>query len=186
MNDTGPTTRERILCAAIARFSRSSYEDTGLRDIADDVQVDVSYVHRCFGSKKALFTAALTQTLQASEIFAGGHDTFGDQLAAMVMQGRRNPDQDGRPLDIIVSSLSSREAKPILREALVESFIEPLTQKFPDVPRSDIGLALAFLLGVAISATVLELEVFAGMLEDDKRALLAQQLKTLFSGPAEH
>ena len=35
------TTRERILKAAILRFSTHSYEETGLRDIAADVGVDI-------------------------------------------------------------------------------------------------------------------------------------------------
>lgn len=43
--------KERILKAAIRRFARHSYEDTGLRDIANDADVDVAYVHRSFGSK---------------------------------------------------------------------------------------------------------------------------------------
>jgi AcrR family transcriptional regulator len=44
-------TRDRILNAAMERFSRTSYEQTGLRDIAADVGVDVAYVHRCFARK---------------------------------------------------------------------------------------------------------------------------------------
>lgn len=44
--DANDTTRERILKAAILRFSAHSYDNTGLRDIAADVGVDMAYVHR--------------------------------------------------------------------------------------------------------------------------------------------
>jgi len=63
-------TRERILEAAIRQFSRRSYEQTGLRDIATDVGVDVAYVHRCFGSKENLFAEALRAAIGADHIFS--------------------------------------------------------------------------------------------------------------------
>ena len=53
------STRERILSAALHRFSNRSYEQTGLRDIAADAGVDVANVHRSFGSKQQLFAEVL-------------------------------------------------------------------------------------------------------------------------------
>ena len=58
------TTRERILKAALLRFSTHSYEETGLRDIASDVGVDMAYVHRSFGSKEKLFREAVKAMLR--------------------------------------------------------------------------------------------------------------------------
>ncbi len=57
--DANDTTRDRILKAAILRFSTHSYDHTGLRDIAADVGVDMAYVHRSFGSKEKLFYEAV-------------------------------------------------------------------------------------------------------------------------------
>ena len=61
-------TRERILEAAIEHFSRRSYEETGLREIASAAQVDVAYVHRCFGSKKRLFADAVSAAVRPKEL----------------------------------------------------------------------------------------------------------------------
>ena len=35
-------TRDRILDAAVLQFSRHSYDETGLRDVASEVGIDVS------------------------------------------------------------------------------------------------------------------------------------------------
>lgn len=179
-SDVEPTTRDRILQAAIQRFSAGSYEDIGLRLIADDVRVDVSYVHRCFGSKKALFTEALAHTLRSLEFPDSGDTSFGAYLASLVAGARLPTREEGRPLDIIVASLSSREAKPVLREALVNSFLAPMTARFPDVPRKDIVLAFSMLLGIGIFTRVLDLEAMPGLQESEKRALLAEDLRAMF------
>ena len=52
-------TRARILQAAIELFSSGSYEMVRSRDIADKAGIDVALINRYFGSKKALFAAAL-------------------------------------------------------------------------------------------------------------------------------
>ncbi|MFD2029187.1 TetR/AcrR family transcriptional regulator [Ancylobacter dichloromethanicus] len=49
------TTRQTILTAAAKRFASASYDEVSLRDISADVDVDVAYVHRSFGSKENLF-----------------------------------------------------------------------------------------------------------------------------------
>ncbi len=56
---TAATTWQHILEAATVRFAHYSYEDTRLRDIAADVDVDVAFVHRSFGSKAQLFSEAV-------------------------------------------------------------------------------------------------------------------------------
>ena len=65
------TTRERILKAAMLRFSTYSYEETGLRDIATDVGVDTAYVHRSFGSKEKLFREAVDAIVRPEMWFVG-------------------------------------------------------------------------------------------------------------------
>jgi AcrR family transcriptional regulator len=66
--------RGRPAAPAPVRFTRTSYEQTGLRDIAADVGIDVAYVHRCFGSKKRLFAKAGNARVRRSMIeLAWGH-----------------------------------------------------------------------------------------------------------------
>ena len=179
MKDTTIPTRERILQAAIARFSRNSYTDTGLRDLADDVRVDVSYVHRCFGSKKALFTEALEQRMRTLNFPPDRHGTFGEFFAELADGARTPAEDDLRPLDMIVASLGNREAKPVLREAITNSFVTPLATMYPEVSRREITLALAMLMGVAICARVLELEPLADTSDPANALHISDELRDL-------
>ena len=52
-------TRDAILAAARTLFTQHGFEGVGLREIAAQVGVNASLVNRYFGSKEALFTAAV-------------------------------------------------------------------------------------------------------------------------------
>src|ERR1700736_3171733 len=159
-------TRDRILNAAIERFTRTSYEQTGLRDIAADVGIDVAYVHRCFGSKKRLFVAAVGAAIQPADLLTGPAGDLAGKLANHLLSKRvrRRPG-----LDILIRSLSSPEASPVVRQFLQSDFISPLAEKLDEAPTGRIALIAAFLAGVAIFRNVLRiaplLEAEGGELE---------------------
>jgi AcrR family transcriptional regulator len=52
-------TQQRLLEAARRRFALDGYAATTVRDIADDVDVNVALINRYFGSKEGLFEACL-------------------------------------------------------------------------------------------------------------------------------
>jgi AcrR family transcriptional regulator len=124
---TGNDTRERILKAAIEQFSTRSYEETGLREIAAAAEVDVAYVHRCFGSKKRLFSDAVSAAVKPRELFdeespeSIPKTLVGDLLAAA---GSRDIG-----LKIILNSLANREAGPIVRDFYTDEAVKPLAEK---------------------------------------------------------
>ncbi|ABD90188.1 TetR/AcrR family transcriptional regulator [Rhodopseudomonas palustris] len=153
---TKPLTRDRILEAAIARFSRHSYEATGLRDIAADVGVDVAYVHRCFGSKERLFAAAVQAAIKPERFLAGPGDDLAATLSqqALANQASQGPDQTG-PLDIVIHSLSSPEASRVLRAVMLKDFIEPIAGRLGSPAASRAALIAALLAGVGILRSVL-------------------------------
>lgn len=53
-------TKQRLLEAATQRFARDGYAGTTVRNIADDVGVNVALINRYFTSKEGLFAACLT------------------------------------------------------------------------------------------------------------------------------
>lgn len=170
------TTRDRILNAAIARFSRHSYEATGLRDIAADVGIDVAYVHRSFGSKERLFAAAVEASLQPERFFAGAKADLATDLTNHVLV--RDADEIA-PLDIVVHSLSSPEAASVLREVVVRNFITPLANKLEMSSQTPASLIASLLLGVGILRSVLGV---APLCDADRAALqqmLAEQVASL-------
>lgn len=155
------STRERILDAAVRRFARHSYEETGLRDIAADVGVDVAYVHRCFGSKDRLFAEAIRASVGPGRGIpdASSPETLGGALARQALAGdrRRGLCRVG-PLDIAVRSLSSPKAAAILRDYILNEVIAPLSARLGDpVPRRA-ALVAALLAGLGILRDVLEIE----------------------------
>lgn len=152
-------TRERILAAAIARFSQSSYEQTGLRDIAADVDVDVAYVHRCFGSKERLFTEAVAATLQSRRYLAAIGDGVAAALSKRALSRGAAGARDVPAPDILMRSLLSPAARPVLRKYMAEEFIAPLSARLGQQAEVQAAMVAAVLVGFGILRNVLELDV---------------------------
>lgn len=173
------TTRERILKAAILRFSTHSYEETGLRDLAADVGVDPAYVHRSFGSKEKLFSEALRAVLQPDRLFSGEREDIHTNLAneLLTTKGRH----EVRPLDIAIRSFSSPEASRVLRTILMDDVIAPLIKKQGDLSATRAALIMAFLGGVGILRDVIRADP---LVKEDQRELeriIAQIIRELLT-----
>ena len=170
-------TRDRILSAAVLRFSSHSYEQTGLRDIAADVGIDVSYVHRCFGSKEQLFAEAVEAMIQPARLLTGAAGDLPGTLAKHVFasDAAQARDEVG-PLDIIIRSLSSPEASRVLREFILNDFINPLAEKLDQPATCRAALIAGFLAGVGILRNVLGV---APLLEAEGGGLESLIAKTL-------
>jgi AcrR family transcriptional regulator len=158
-------TRDRILEAAMLRFSRYSYEETGLRDVAADVGIDVAYVHRCFGSKENLFAESLAATIQAESLFDGSTDDQAHALARQIFVSDQNK---VGPLDIIIRSLSCPQASRVICEFVVDDFIGPLAQRLDQPPGVRLALIAAVLAGVGLFRDVLHV---APLLDTEGREL---------------
>lgn len=168
-------TRDRILDAAILRFARHAYETTALRDIAGDVGVDVAYVHRCFGSKEGLFREALRATIPLERLVlaaSSGH-AAADLARNVIARGAARTADEVEPLDIVIRSLSSPTAAPMLREFIVSDVIAPLAGNLapPAVRRA--ALLTAFLAGFGILRDVLGIDTLS-----DVGAVEIEQLVT--------
>lgn len=172
-------TRDRILKAAIERFSRNSYEQTGLRDIAADVGVDVAYVHRCFRSKKRLFAEAVRASLHPADLLTVPAGGLPASLARDILTGRAG---SGRGLDLVVRSLSSPEASPVVREFVLKNFMKLLAEKFdqPNGVRS--ALVASLLTGVAIFRNVLRVGPMLEGQGGDLEGLIANAILGIMGG----
>lgn len=144
-------TRQRILRAARLRFAAQSYEATALRHIAGDVGVDVALVHRAFGSKEALFREAVASAFDDGFAQAAAAPAPAGPLAARLSRqlGQARADEPA-PFDIIVRSLCSGQARPMLREMVLRDFVAPLAARFDEDGQTRATLALACLAGVAL------------------------------------
>lgn len=154
-NQVGTSTRDRILDAAVLRFCRHSYNSVSLRNIAADVDVDVAYVHRCFGSKERLFAQAVRAMVQGDRLLADVERSPG---AALAKQFFAREKETVGPLDILIHSLSSAEASDVLREVIISDFIDPLARRLHQSSTRQAALIAAFLLGAGILRSVLRID----------------------------
>ncbi|GLK69255.1 TetR/AcrR family transcriptional regulator [Hansschlegelia plantiphila] len=174
----GYVTRDLILAAAIERFSKNSYEETKLRDLASDVAVDVSYVHRCFGSKEDLFVEALKEAFRPERFIVGDGDELKRNLAQSVIEEPLYPAAaEVNPFEIMVRSLNSEQARPILRQLLFTEFVEPLSVKLKAPALQRAALISAALAGIRLFRDVLDVDSIFKDRPDDFRRLVEAVLE---------
>lgn len=176
--------RDRILEAAVQRFARQSYEETGLRDIAADARVDVAYVHRSFGSKEQLFAEAVRASTGLDRLLADEKQDMSGHLAG---QAFRADDQaattETGPLDIIIHSLSSPAASRVVRERIAGDFVEPLGARLDDPSLLRAAVIGALLAGIGIFRNVLEIEPLREAAGGDLETLLATTIAHIGTVP---
>lgn len=161
--DPVPTTRQRILETAIRHFARSSYHDTGLRDIAADVGVDVAYVHRSFGSKEQLFLEVLKNISDHPGFAAAPPGELPAFLARQLFE-RDTPTAEGAsdPLLILIRSLGVPAASGPVGERLDSLFVTPLSEKLGDEGALRASMVMALLIGLRMMHDFLRLPQITG------------------------
>lgn len=140
------------------RFSKASYDETGLRDIAADVGCDVAYVHRCFGSKERLFAEVVGSALQSRRFLAVMDGDLPAALARRAFARRGPAANEVAPLDIIIRSLLSPDAAPVLRDYLDREFVAPLSDLLERPAEKRAALIAAIIVGVGILRNVVKLK----------------------------
>lgn len=147
-------TRAAILAAAKFEFSRKSYDQVGVRDIAARTGVNAALVNRYFGSKPALFAAAYGEDIQLQELLRGERAALGERLARHVM--RKRAVRGGDSLSLLFRSATSAKALPMIRKALAARFIKPLGDWLGGRDAQQrAALITAYLLGLATLSVVL-------------------------------
>ena len=160
-------TRARILQAAIELFSSGSYDMVRSRDIADKAGIDVALINRYFGSKKALFSAALDviakvrPNLDSEDVEQLFCNAFAQRLND---ENRQNTTTAVR---LVAFSASCTEVAPLLQK-LISDEINRLTEKLGMADKTSATAFLAYNIGMH---TLLQ------MLSDEERANL--KLETL-------
>lgn len=159
---TRPSTRDRILQAAVARFASATYDEVSLRDLAADVGVDVAYVHRSFGSKASLFEAAL-QAASGDDGRPPLADAPPDECAFdLVRRLLDKPRFDQRggpgPMDILLRSLASKKASAILRDKAERDILRPIAERMGHEGDLRAAIVVALLLGMGMARDLIQLD----------------------------
>ena len=133
----GPNqTRAAILDAARAAFAERGYDGVSIRAVARDAGVDPALVHRFYGSKEALFVAAMELPVSPSALF--------DEPVAFAPF-----------LALIRAAVSNDRAAAMLREFIAREVLGRLAAAAsPDRPELRASLAGSQLVGLAMARHV--------------------------------
>lgn len=147
-------TRTAILAAALERFSRESYDDVGMRDIARDVGVDAALVSRYFGSKEELFDTVLESCDNGAVLMSGDRESFGRRVAREVIFERKS-ETKLKGLLILLRSISSTKAMEIVKRNASKRFYGPFAQWVGGEEAAvSARMAAGFIMGMAVSREI--------------------------------
>lgn len=113
-------TKLRILAAAQQTFSTVGYSDAGIRKIAELVKLSPTILFRHFGTKAALFEAALIAAMDEPKPPVN-RERFGQHLADMLA----DPSQLNCPHAMTVLATGNEESRAIAVRVLEEYAIKP-------------------------------------------------------------
>ncbi|MFV8820004.1 TetR family transcriptional regulator [Haliea sp. E17] len=117
-------TRARILSAAQEAFSRRSYSEVGIREIAALADVSPPMLIRYFGSKAGLFEAALIDAVRFEALPELGQEGLGKRFA----QWFTDEELMLLPPAMIALSTGHEEASAITTRVAEEYAIKPLAR----------------------------------------------------------
>lgn len=119
-------TAERILRAAQEVFHDKGYEGATTREIADRAGVNLALIKRYYGSKLGLFERAVLPFLTLEAFLDNPVDDLGERLADHYV--RTEPMDRFDPILVLLKSISSPDAGPLLVEAVERQAVTPLAE----------------------------------------------------------
>ncbi len=122
-------TRERILEAGRICFSRNSYENVGIRELAQMAGVTGALVNRYFGNKETLFVEVIQGAFRLDEHLPASLDELGHFLVSSIMAAG-NPEEDGfNALRLLILATGSPGTSALVSERFHAEFVESLAQR---------------------------------------------------------
>jgi AcrR family transcriptional regulator len=177
--------RARMFEAAKIRFSQNTYEGVGVRDIAADAGVDPSLVIRAFGSKEALFREIASQAFGTDEFLEDGVDQLPSRAADLLMSDIN--DRAWRsgydPLRLLLASIGSPVAGPILAEYLDRNFVAPLRATIGGGEAAERGsLIAAWIVGFALMRIAASIRPDSELRRDKLHRLFIESVRHSIAG----
>jgi AcrR family transcriptional regulator len=163
-----PDTAAVIRSAAKERFLADGYQGTTMRSIAQDAGVDVALVSYYFGSKQALFGAAMALPVNPIEVvvplIAGDLDGLADRLLASLLSVWDDPSTGPALQALARAAAVEPDLQRVIREAVGGEIVGHLSRRLggPDATERA-GMFAAQMAGVIFARYVLQLEPIASM-----------------------
>jgi AcrR family transcriptional regulator len=167
-------TRRAILHAARAMFAARGYEQTTIRAVAAQADVDASMVMRYFQSKAGLFTAAVTTDLEVPDLRSVPSSHRGELLVRYFVGRWEGPAADDKLIALLRTAVTSEaiagQVEDILGRRLTERIAAALGEEYAP---GRAALIAAQLLGLALCRYILRFEPLASLPADEVVAAVA-------------
>jgi AcrR family transcriptional regulator len=126
-------TREAILDAARRVFAEQGYQHATIRDVARLAEVDPALVHHYFGTKQALFVAAVQLPVnpveQLAAVLADEPEQVGQRLAETFLSVWDHAADRSPLLALVRSAVGDEHAAALLREFITEEVLGQLARR---------------------------------------------------------
>jgi AcrR family transcriptional regulator len=178
-------TRRAILEAARTAFAAHGYEQTTIRAVATEAEVDPSMVMRYFGSKAGLFAAAATVDLDSPDLTAVPPAQRGELLVRTFLDRWEDPARSEQLLLLLRTGVTSDAVAGQMRARLTQLTTEPLVALGDEQAAEHGSFIGAQLLGMALCRYILRLEPLASLPVDHVVAALAPSVQRYLPADAD-
>ena len=177
-----------MLAAARAAFAERGYDGASIRAIATAAGVDPALVHHYFGTKDALFLAAVEAPADPDDflpaVLAAPPEALGAAVVRMVLHVWDGPARPGI-LALVRSAVNHEWSARLLREFVLARIIRRVigTLDMPVAEREARGALVASqLIGLVMTRYVLKLEPLASAGPDDVVAAVGPTVQRYLTG----
>ena len=184
------STRSDILAAARESFAEYGYDRATIRDIAGRATVDPALVMHYFGSKEALFSAALELPIKPRDVVVGGlaapPGELGPTIVRAFLTAWEPPETRVRLMAMLRSALTNEAAMGMIRDLLVREVFAPVTQAL-GVPDAQFRATLvgSQLVGLSMLRYIGRIEPLASASVDDLVAAIGPTVQRYLAEPLE-
>jgi AcrR family transcriptional regulator len=155
------------LAAARAIFAARGYEQTTIRAVAAQADVDASMVMRYFQSKAGLFTAAVTTDLQVPDLRSVPASHRGELLVRYFVGRWEGPAADDKLIALLRTAVTSEAVAGQVQVILGQRLTERIAALGDEQASVRAALIAAQLLGLALCRYILRFEPLASLPGDE-------------------
>jgi AcrR family transcriptional regulator len=177
-------TRRTILEAARATFATRGYEQTTIRAVAAQADIDPSMVMRYFGSKAGLFTAASTMDLHPPDLRSVPVRRRGEHIVRHFVDRWESATTDETLVFMMRTAVTNEAVAAQMQATFDELIIVPIAALGDDDAGERAALIGSQMLGLVLCRYVLRLEPFASLPIEDVVARIAPTIQRYLTQPA--
>jgi AcrR family transcriptional regulator len=148
-------------------FAARGFEQTTIRAVAAESDVDASMVMRYFQSKAGLFTAAVSTDLEVPELSAVPAGRRGEVLVRYFVSRWEAPAGDDKLIALLRTAVTSDAVAEQVQATLSQRLAGPIASLGVERVPERAALIAAQLLGLALCRYILRFEPLASLPADD-------------------